>query len=260
MARKSVSPTDRKLGHEWRDWNGIIDPRQEATTAPKFLFTALLGLVGLGALGCLVALAYIVLLIVGEPAPLIARAMVALLVAMGIAAMLMFLLLVGLVIGVLPSALSRQIAPKLASVAILLGKISHVIRISRDQIGNSFVQLSNELTKACTKAMPRKKILVLLPRCLEREIRKQALELLKAHGCESAIAHTGEDARDHVRRINPTAIVAVACERDLVSGLRDVASRIPILAIPTRRPEGPCKNNTIAIEELRDAIAFFNHR
>lgn len=260
MARKTVSPTDRKLGHEWRDWDGIVDPRQQSAARSKFLFSALLGLAALGGLGCLVAFVYILLVFVARPAPLITGILVGLLVGMGIAAMLIFLLMVGLVLGVLPSALSRWITPKLASAAILLGKASHAFGISRDQLGNSFVQLANELTKARTIAMSQKKILVLLPRCLEREIRKQALELLHERGCESATAHTGEAARDHVRRINPTAIVAVACERDLVTGLRDIASHIPILAIPTRRPEGPCKNNTIAIEELRDAIDFFNHR
>jgi hypothetical protein len=260
LAKKTFSPTDRKLGHEWLDWDGTIESRKEAARASPFLFTGVLGLVTLGGLGCLVGLAYIGLLIAEKPVPFLAQVLLLMLIAVGIASMLVFLLLVGLVVGMLPSSLSRRITPKLAGAAILLGKISHAIGISRDQLGNSFVHLANELTRSRVMSMDQKKILVLLPRCLQPEIRKQALDLVKAHGCESAIAHTGEAARDHVYRINPTAIVAVACERDLVTGLRNVASRIPVLAIPARRPEGPCKNTVISIEEIREAIEFFNHR
>jgi hypothetical protein len=57
--------------------------------------------------------------------------------------------------------------------------------------------------------------------------------------------------------MRPQAIIAVACERDLVSGLQDVAPKIPVFAIPNKRPEGPCKNTFINIEELEASIKDF---
>jgi hypothetical protein len=49
----------------------------------------------------------------------------------------------------------------------------------------------------------------------------------------------------------------VACERDLVSGIHDVAPRIPIIGIPNTRPLGPCKDTMIDVEKFRSAIRFF---
>ena len=75
-------------------------------------------------------------------------------------------------------------------------------------------------------------------------------------GIPGVILHTapgGTQARAIIRDIRPRAIVAVACERDLVSGIHDVAPRIPIIGIPNTRPLGPCKDTVIDIEKFRSA-------
>ena len=66
----------------------------------------------------------------------------------------------------------------------------------------------------------------------------------------------GEEARRAIKEYRPSLILAIACERDLISGIKDVAERIPILAIPNKRPEGPCKNTHLQLAELDEALDF----
>ena len=54
----------------------------------------------------------------------------------------------------------------------------------------------------------------------------------------------------------PKAVIAVACERDLTSGVREV-NKIPVLGIFNSRPNGPCIDTNIKINEVEDAINFF---
>jgi len=64
----------------------------------------------------------------------------------------------------------------------------------------------------------------------------------------------GEEARAAIKQYRPTIILAIACERDLISGIKDVAEKIPVFAIPNKRPEGPCKNTDFSLSELDEAV------
>jgi hypothetical protein len=48
----------------------------------------------------------------------------------------------------------------------------------------------------------------------------------------------------------------VACERDLLTGIRDVATRVPVIGIPNERPHGPCKNTWIDVALLENDIRY----
>ncbi|AKL95536.1 hypothetical protein CACET_c20890 [Clostridium aceticum] len=63
-------------------------------------------------------------------------------------------------------------------------------------------------------------------------------------------------ARKTIVDLRPKAVIAIACERDLFSGLMDV-KKIPILAIINKRPQGPCINTQVDIKEVEEAIAHF---
>ena len=41
-----------------------------------------------------------------------------------------------------------------------------------------------------------------------------------------------------------------------MSGIKDVAEKIPVLAIPNKRPEGPCKNTEVYLSELDETLKF----
>ena len=45
-------------------------------------------------------------------------------------------------------------------------------------------------------------------------------------------------ARQMVKEIRPKAIIAVACERDLTSGIQDVFP-LPVIGVLNERPFGP---------------------
>lgn len=83
---------------------------------------------------------------------------------------------------------------------------------------------------------------------------------INGNGYKVVTAGGGEQAREAIRQYRPTFILALACERDLMSGIRDVADKIPVLAIPNKRPEGPCKNTDVYIEELEETLRFITDR
>jgi len=56
------------------------------------------------------------------------------------------------------------------------------------------------------------------------------------------VATRGQLARRVIRERRPRAVVAVACERDMMTGLRDVAGKLPVLGLTMRLPQGPCRD------------------
>ena len=78
------------------------------------------------------------------------------------------------------------------------------------------------------------------------------------HDCLVHTVPGGELARKLIREHKPSRIIAVACERDLVSGIQDVAPVIPTFAVPNCRPEGPCKNTVVDIKRIEEALILFS--
>ncbi len=116
------------------------------------------------------------------------------------------------------------------------------------------------------------KILILLPHCIQNsecDIRltfdvfkckkcgkckiKDLLEIAEKNGVFISIATGGTIARKVVKDIRPDAIVAVACERDLSSGVVDTYP-IPVIGILNERPHGPCFNTTVNLKKVEDAV------
>lgn len=134
-------------------------------------------------------------------------------------------------------------------------RLAAYVGISKDRLSHSFIRVSNELASPVRGTGP---VLVLFPRCLRADIRSRAREICSHYN--DVRLHTapgGTEARKIIGDISPGAIVAVACERDLIAGIQDVAPKIPVIGIPNTRPEGPCTDTTIDTEELKAAIEFF---
>ena len=51
----------------------------------------------------------------------------------------------------------------------------------------------------------------------------------------------------------PKAIIAIACERDLLSGMVDIFP-CPVWGIVNKRPNGPCFNTSVEINEVKEAL------
>jgi hypothetical protein len=149
-----------------------------------------------------------------------------------------------------------------------------IFRIKKERLQSSLIDVNNSLVRR-SKGSPAKRLLLLLPQCLQRsecKIRitynvynceecgkceiKDFTQIAKDLGLDLFIATGGTIARRIVVDTRPEAIVAVACERDLSSGIIDTYP-LPILGIVNERPFGPCFNTRVDIDKVKDALTFF---
>ncbi|MHB8709580.1 MAG: DUF116 domain-containing protein, partial [Desulfuromonadales bacterium] len=77
--------------------------------------------------------------------------------------------------------------------------------------------------------------------------------LAERHGIPMAVATGGTLARKIIVERRPRFILAVACERDLTSGIRD-AYPLPVIGVLNSRPHGPCFNTEIILDEVEQAL------
>jgi hypothetical protein len=246
--------SDRKLGDEWSDWDGQSKPGD--SQAGKRLFISLSGLLLLlfGVSGLLAW--YLV-------APRLTEwhrtAPDALLVAVLASTAVLLLLLVGLCGALwfrwpLPPRLATAARRMLAGTERKVLTLGRTLSINSDRAAHSMIKIHNELSLYADDRADPDRVLVLLPRCLTKEQLKQCRELAGRHGVHVAVVAGGELARKRIAELRPRAIIGVACERDLVSGLRDVGHKLRVLGIPNERPNGPCKDTVIDLAALEGAI------
>ncbi len=145
---------------------------------------------------------------------------------------------------------------------------------SKEKLQSIIIKLNNKLVLKEGKKTDR--ILVLLPHCLQIDkcdIRithniykckrcgrceiKDLIEIAEAYKLSLHVATGGTLARRIVKETRPDAIVAVACERDLSSGIADTYP-LPVIGIPNIRPYGPCKNTQVSLELVKQAIIDLN--
>ncbi|MGC9337004.1 MAG: DUF116 domain-containing protein, partial [Candidatus Cloacimonadia bacterium] len=78
-------------------------------------------------------------------------------------------------------------------------------------------------------------------------------ELAEEYNVKVAIATGGTLARRIISEKKPKFTIAVACYRDLVSGIRDVFP-IKSFGIQNIRPQGPCINTKVEVEKIREVL------
>jgi hypothetical protein len=135
-------------------------------------------------------------------------------------------------------------------------RLRKIIGVSADRLVNSFLRTHNLLFPDRRLVSP-EELLVLLPRCLRREDHAFMREMRDNYGFKMATAGGGQQARKQIKSLMPRVIIAVACERDLLSGFLEVNPHIPVLGLPIKRPEGPCKNTEIDKNECESLIRRF---
>ena len=100
-------------------------------------------------------------------------------------------------------------------------------------------------------------LLILLPRCLQKQIIDRITTFAKEFQIPVYTVSGGTKAREIVTKLRPAAIIGVACERDLLSGIQEILNKIPVIGIPNLRPEGPCKNTVIDWGDFERAVQTF---
>jgi len=155
--------------------------------------------------------------------------------------------------------------------------VGRVLGISKMKVQQSFVEVNNLLVRArCAEVKP-KRLLLLMPHCLQFsdcDIKvtsdaskckacgkckiKDLVELAQKYDVHLSVATGGTLARRRVAEAKPEAIIAVACERDLTSGIQD-AYPLPVIGILNDRPFGPCFNTSVDITKVAEALEFLAH-
>ncbi len=159
----------------------------------------------------------------------------------------------------------KLVIPFALFVTDLLKKDKDVIRSLFIDINNLFVQ-SSKIRKSPDK------IMLLLPHCLQNSecglkitgnianCRKcgrctigEIRELAEEKGVHAVVVTGGTAARNAIAGEKPEIVLSVACERDLAIGISDV-SKIPVIGVLNKRPNGPCVNTTVDVELLREKL------
>jgi len=147
-----------------------------------------------------------------------------------------------------------------------------VFKIPKIKTEQAFVAINNDMVKMMGRKFRAEKLLLLMPHCIQfdnckikvtRNVRNCAgcgkcevgelLSLSDRYGVSLFISTGGTVARRKLYEERPDAVIAVACERDLASGLQD-AYPLPVLAIVNKRPRGYCMETGVAINDVKQAI------
>jgi uncharacterized protein len=248
---------DRRLGHEWDEWDGQALPGGGNFASPpgKFFRYAALTLAAMAAVAYLAA--YLLdprLGVIWAPLPRVVTLAVS---GLTVLAWLWFGLLLASFYGpvlLLPERLAER-GPFLP----LMRWTSHVARRfgARDWVEHAAVEIFNGLAARRGRKVGKGELLVLVPRCLAKDALDGILEVAGRYEVPVFVATRGQLARRAIRERRPRAVVAVACERDMVSGIHDVAAKIPVLGLTMRLPSGPCKDAAVDVAKFETWVRSF---
>jgi hypothetical protein len=248
---------DRRLGHEWDEWDGKPLPRQGDYDSPPALFflwsaVALVAGLALVALGL-----YLFGPRLGQLHHSIPRVLWSTLAIVTAVLWLWWgVLLLSFVTGraLLPERLAER-GPYLRLMRLTSRVAERFGR--RDWVENASVKVYNALALLRGRKVGKGELLLLIPRCLSKDTLDGVLGIAGKYGVPVFVATRGQLARRVIRERRPRAVVAVACERDMVSGLHDVAGKIPVLGLTMTLPSGPCKDALLNLRQLEDWVRAY---
>lgn len=150
--------------------------------------------------------------------------------------------------------------------------VGRILGKTKDEIRSSFIAINNWLAELTPVTAKPDEILLLLPHCIQNAdcqfkvtndidncrrcgkcLIDDIIALHDKYGFHVAVATGGTLARRKIIELKPKVVVAVACERDLASGMQDMA-KIHVVGVTNQRPNGPCYNTSVDIDTLEQAI------
>ncbi|MGF7185707.1 hypothetical protein GGQ84_001799 [Desulfitispora alkaliphila] len=159
-------------------------------------------------------------------------------------------------------------------IALRLGVL---MGIDEDKIKSSFIKVNNQLVEANKISVEANQILILAPHCLQNSqcphkitmdvdnckrcgkcTVDDLINIANKYGAKFVVATGGTFARKFIKEYRPRAIVAIACERDLTSGIQDT-NKLPVIGVLNDRPEGPCLNTLVDAKNVEKAIQNLVH-
>jgi len=245
---------DRRLGHEWDEWNGRPLPGGGDFSAAPGLFFRFATLTLVLASAVVALLLYLVGPRLAALAPVVPQALWILLGA----AIALKAIWLGLAAGsfysgtnLLPERLLErgpflQLMNYTSLTARLFGK--------RDWVEHAAIDIYNTLAVRRGRQVGKGELLVLIPRCLSKQALDGVLEIAGRYEVPVFVATRGQLARRVIRERRPRAVVAVACERDMMTGLRDVAGKLPVLGLTMQLPNGPCRDAVLDLTQMEQWV------
>ncbi|MGL5088611.1 MAG: DUF116 domain-containing protein [Cetobacterium sp.] len=136
-----------------------------------------------------------------------------------------------------------------------------------------FINFNNKRVLNIIKKNEIKKIAILLPHCIQKyncnlKITNNVENCKKCGLCDISeiiklkdefsmidvkVATGGTLARIYLKEYRPNLVIAVACKRDLTSGIRD-SFPIPVYGIFNKIIKGPCKDTVVDVNEIRRVL------
>jgi len=151
--------------------------------------------------------------------------------------------------------------------------VGRVIGLDKDNIRQSFIAMNNSLVTSQRMKVRPDRILVLLPHCIQLsdcEIKvtgdihkclqcgrcsiKGLVDVGYKYNIDISVATGGTLARKVIVEKRPKLVIAVACERDLTSGIKDCYP-LPVIGILNERPFGPCFNTVVDVSKIDAALS-----
>lgn len=250
--------TDRRLGHEWDEWDGTPLDNGGHFRAPVRLYFGFTALGFVLAAGVVSLGVYLLAPRLGEVAEGLPTALYYSIGGILILA-LIWLGLVAVSVWTERALLPERLAERglLLRTLNLAWRTGELFGVRRDWTGHASVLVYDRLALARARAVSPDELLILIPRCLSREALDGVLDIAKRHGVAAFVATRGQLARRVIKERRPKAVVAVACERDMVSGLHDVAGRVPVLGLTMTLPNGPCKDAGLDLAMMEQFVAKY---
>lgn len=248
---------DRRLGHEWDEWDGKELPNKGNFDSPPALFLAWSAATLAVALGLAAGVLFLLaprLALIHPVIPAVLWSALALL--SGLSWLWWSLLTISWAMG-------KPLLPeKLAERGPLLRLMRYTSRLAqvlgkRDWVENAAVKVYDSLALERGRKVGKGELLLLIPRCLSKETLGGVMEIASRYDVPVFVATRGQLARRVIRERRPRAVVAVACERDMVSGLHDVAGKIPVLGLTMTLPSGPCKDALLDLPKLEEWVKSY---
>lgn len=159
-------------------------------------------------------------------------------------------------------------------ILILLFRKYNKDRTQNSKISKKFIKWNNKrvLRDTYRKKVKTNEVVILLPHCIQKydcpfkitsDINNckncglckigDILNLHKEYGVKAKVATGGTLARMFIKEEKPKLVIAVACERDLVSGIYD-AFPMPVFGVFNKIINGPCINTDVAMEEVENIL------
>jgi uncharacterized protein len=248
---------DRRLGHEWDEWDGKPLPDEGNYDSTPWLFFGW----SAATIAVLAGTGVLFLYLLGPRLALLHRSIPGVLWlawAVGLGGLSLWWLLIAVAYRTRKPLLPEALAER----GLFLRMMRLTSRVAtrfgrRDWVENAAVKVYNALALMRGRKVGKGELLLLIPRCLSKETLDGVLGVAGKYGVPVFVATRGQLARRVIRERRPRAVVAVACERDMVSGLHDVAGKVPVLGLTMTLPSGPCKDARLNLGQLEEWVKAY---